>query len=76
MRRQDVSSVLSMGLSVGEGNGPLDPTPRPAGVVLAGANPLAVDLASARLMDFDLSVSSPAQPGSGSTPFVSCHVLV
>ncbi|MCX5672200.1 MAG: DUF362 domain-containing protein [Planctomycetota bacterium] len=37
----------------GEGNGPLDPTPKPAGVILAGFNPVAVDLACARLMGFD-----------------------
>ncbi len=37
----------------GEGNGPLDSTPKPTGVVLAGANPVVVDLACARLMDFD-----------------------
>ena len=41
------------GIVAGEGNGPLDPTPKPAGVVLAGANPVAVDLACARLMGFD-----------------------
>ena len=41
------------GIVGGEGNGPLDPTPRPAGVVLAGANPVAVDLACARIMGFD-----------------------
>jgi len=41
------------GIVGGEGNGPLDPTPKPAGVVLAGGNPLAVDLACARLMGFD-----------------------
>jgi uncharacterized protein (DUF362 family) len=41
------------GIVGGEGNGPLDPTPRPAGIVLAGINPLAVDLVSARLMGFD-----------------------
>ncbi len=37
----------------GEGNGPLDPKPHPAGVIFAGFNPLAVDLACARLMGFD-----------------------
>ena len=37
----------------GEGNGPLDPTPKPAGAILAGFNPVAVDLACARLMGFD-----------------------
>lgn len=41
------------GIVGGEGNGPLDPTPRPAGVILAGANPVAVDLVAARLMGFD-----------------------
>jgi uncharacterized protein (DUF362 family) len=41
------------GIVGGEGNGPLDPRPKPAGMVLAGANSVAVDLASARLMGFD-----------------------
>ena len=41
------------GIVAGEGNGPLDPTPRAAGVLLAGMNPVAVDMACARLMGFD-----------------------
>jgi uncharacterized protein (DUF362 family) len=41
------------GIVAGEGNGPLDPTPKAAGVVLAGINALAVDLVSAQLMGFD-----------------------
>jgi len=41
------------GIVGGEGNGPLDPTPKPAGMILAGLNPVAVDLACARLMGFD-----------------------
>ncbi len=41
------------GIVSGEGNGPLDPDPKPTGVVLAGMNPVAVDLACARLMGFD-----------------------
>jgi uncharacterized protein (DUF362 family) len=41
------------GVVAGEGNGPLDPTPKPLGMVLAGANPLAVDLVCARVMGFD-----------------------
>lgn len=41
------------GIVAGEGNGPLDPTPRPTGLILAGANPVAVDLSCARLMGFD-----------------------
>ncbi len=41
------------GIVAGEGNGPLDPQPKPTGVVLMGSNPVAVDLACARLMGFD-----------------------
>jgi uncharacterized protein (DUF362 family) len=41
------------GIIAGEGNGPLDPAPKPAGIVLAGTNPVSVDLACARLMGFD-----------------------
>jgi len=41
------------GIVGGEGNGPLDPTPKQSGVVLAGANPVAVDSAAACLMGFD-----------------------
>lgn len=41
------------GIVAGEGNGPLDPTPKPAGVVVAGMNAAAVDLTCARLMGFD-----------------------
>ncbi|NLU21896.1 MAG: DUF362 domain-containing protein [Phycisphaerae bacterium] len=41
------------GIIAGEGTGPLDPPPRPAGVILAGFNPVAVDLVAARLMGFD-----------------------
>jgi hypothetical protein len=41
------------GVVGGERNGPLDPTPRPAGVLVAGCSPLAADLVSARLMGFE-----------------------
>jgi uncharacterized protein (DUF362 family) len=41
------------GIIGGEGNGPLDPTPRRAGVVLAGANAVCVDLVCAQIMGFD-----------------------
>jgi uncharacterized protein (DUF362 family) len=41
------------GIVGGEGNGPLDPTAKPAGVVVAGSNPVAVDLTCAGLMGFD-----------------------
>lgn len=41
------------GIVGGEGNGPLDPTPKAAGVVVAGRNPVAVELACAFVMGFD-----------------------
>lgn len=52
---QPVRRFLSVvdGIIGGEGNGPLDPTPKPAGVIIAGTNPVAVDLACARVMGFD-----------------------
>jgi uncharacterized protein (DUF362 family) len=37
----------------GQGNGPLDPTRNPVGLILAGTNPVAVDLVCAHLMGFD-----------------------
>lgn len=41
------------GIIGGEGNGPLVPTEKRAGVVIAGANPLATDIVGARMMGFD-----------------------
>jgi uncharacterized protein (DUF362 family) len=41
------------GIIGGEGNGPLDPTPKASSLIIAGANPVAVDLACARVMGFD-----------------------
>lgn len=41
------------GIVGGESNGPLDPTPKSAGVVVAGINPLVVDLSCASMMGFD-----------------------
>ena len=41
------------GIIGGEGNGPMGSDPYPAGVVVAGADPLAVDLVCARIMGFD-----------------------
>jgi uncharacterized protein (DUF362 family) len=41
------------GIVAGEGEGPLCPTPRAAGVLVGGANPLATDLVATRLMGFD-----------------------
>ncbi len=41
------------GIIAGEGNGPTGTDPRAAGIIAAGASPLAVDVACARLMGFD-----------------------
>ncbi len=41
------------GIVGGEGNGPLDPTPKPAGAIISGKNPVAVDLVCSRLMGFN-----------------------
>ncbi len=41
------------GIVAGEGNGPLDATPRACGIVLAGGNPVAVDLTCAQIAGFD-----------------------
>ncbi|MBX3745278.1 MAG: DUF362 domain-containing protein [Verrucomicrobiae bacterium] len=41
------------GIVGGQGNGPMAPDPAPAGTVLAGTHPLAVDCVAATLMGFD-----------------------
>lgn len=41
------------GIIAGEGEGPLFPTPKPCGVLLAGGHPVVVDLVGTRLMGFD-----------------------
>jgi hypothetical protein len=50
-----VRTVLTIidGVLAGEGEGPLAPTDVPLGVVLAGTDPVAVDLVAVRLMGFD-----------------------
>jgi len=44
------------GIIGGEGDGPLLPIPKSSGVLLAGFNPLAVDICATRLMGFDYRV--------------------
>ena len=43
------------GVIGGDGDGPACPDPYPAGVIIAGYNPVAVDCSAARLMGFDPS---------------------
>ncbi len=55
LHERPIRRFLSLvdGIVAGEGNGPLDPTPRPTGAIIAGFNPVSVDLTCARLMGFD-----------------------
>ena len=39
----------------GQGHGPLEPTPRPAGMLIAGANPACVDAVAAHSMGYNVS---------------------
>jgi uncharacterized protein (DUF362 family) len=50
-----VRPVLTIldGIVAGEGEGPLAPDDRPLGAVIAGTDPVAVDLVAVRLMGFD-----------------------
>jgi len=50
--QRKILSVID-GITGGEGNGPLTPTENKAGVVIAGFNPLAVDIVGTRLMGFN-----------------------
>lgn len=43
------------GIIAGEGHGPLQPTPKPAGMLIAGENPACVDAVAAHLMGYNLS---------------------
>ncbi|NLF29737.1 MAG: DUF362 domain-containing protein [Planctomycetes bacterium] len=54
LHRHPVRRVLHLvdAIVAGEGNGPLDATPKVCGAVLAGRNPVAVDLVCAAMMGF------------------------
>ncbi len=41
------------GIVAGEGEGPLFPTPKPCGILIAGTHPVLVDVVGTRLMGFD-----------------------
>ncbi|HUI06871.1 MAG TPA: DUF362 domain-containing protein [Verrucomicrobiae bacterium] len=47
--------TLADGIIAGEGEGPLVPSPRPAGVLLGGENPAYIDATMARLMGYNVS---------------------
>ena len=52
---EPVSNVLSIvdGVVAGEGNGPLWPSAKPAGVIVGGWNPLTIDTLGAMLIGYD-----------------------
>lgn len=51
-RRRRFFSVVD-GIRAGEGNGPMAPDPVDAGLIIAGADPLAVDVVAATIVGFD-----------------------
>jgi hypothetical protein len=54
-RRVNPLRYLSIvdGIVAGEGDGPMEADPKPAGLIIAGTNPAAVDLVAASAMGFD-----------------------
>ena len=55
LKETEQRRVLALvdGIVAGAGEGPLEPTPRLCGLIVAGENPAAVDAACAHLMGFD-----------------------
>jgi len=53
-RSRHILNVVD-GIVAGEGNGPLHPTAKPAGVLLVGENPAYVDAVIAKLMGYNLA---------------------
>jgi uncharacterized protein (DUF362 family) len=57
MRPRSPKRYLSVvdGIIAGEGDGPMAPDPKPSGILLAGFNPVAVDVACATIMGYDFN---------------------
>jgi uncharacterized protein (DUF362 family) len=49
-----IISILD-GIVAGQGDGPLSPTPRPMGIIIAGENPAYVDAVAAKTMGYNIS---------------------
>jgi uncharacterized protein (DUF362 family) len=58
------------GVVAGEGDGPVSPTPRPAGVLIAGFDPVSVDRIATQVMGFDPAMIREIQRGEGLTKFI------
>jgi uncharacterized protein (DUF362 family) len=58
-----------------EGNGPIQGTPRPAGVIVAGASPVAVDATCCRIMGLDPAKIGYLQLAGGETNLGEASVL-
>jgi hypothetical protein len=52
-KKQRKIFVVVDGIIAGEGDGPVNPRPKPCGVLVAGFNDIAVDVVATRLMGFD-----------------------
>jgi uncharacterized protein (DUF362 family) len=63
------------GIIAGEKDGPISPDPVPAGVLLAGFNPVAIDAVGATLMGFDVEkiplIKKAMADGNGASPLYS-----
>jgi uncharacterized protein (DUF362 family) len=59
-----VDGIISM-----EGNGPLKGSPRPTGVILAGDDPLALDVTAASLAGFDWHHLNMLEGMAGQVPY-------
>jgi uncharacterized protein (DUF362 family) len=55
--RRPPKKIISIvdGIIAGEGEGPLRPSPRPAGLIVAGSNPAYVDAVIGKLMGYNIS---------------------
>src|SRR5688500_10618790 len=51
---KQISSIVD-GIIAGEGEGPLRPTAKPAGLLVAGANPAYVDAVLGKVMGYNIS---------------------
>lgn len=70
-RRRYLSIVDA--IIAGEGNGPMDPDPRPFGVVIVGTNPAEVDAVAAVLMGFDPDAIPTVREAFGTSTLPIAH---
>lgn len=54
VKKRNILNIVD-GVIAGEGNGPLEPEPKPLGLLIAGENPAYVDACIAKMMGYQLS---------------------